>query len=106
MRKISGAEQRIWDLSRCSMQRIEEFLERCVALGGSDLHFKSDTGKVYIRINGELELAEDAAAYKDSDLRAELYRLWRPEQIERFERELDLDFALAIPGLSRFRGNA
>jgi twitching motility protein PilT len=88
------------------MQRIEEFLERCVALGGSDLHFKSDTGKVYIRINGELELAEDAAPYTDSDLRAELYRLWRPEQIERFERELDLDFALAIPGLSRFRGNA
>ena len=88
------------------MQRIEEFLERCVALGGSDLHFKSDTGKVYIRINGELELAEDAAKYTDSDLRAELYRLWRPEQIEKFERELDLDFALAIPGLSRFRGNA
>ncbi|MHB8636331.1 MAG: type IV pilus twitching motility protein PilT [Fimbriimonadaceae bacterium] len=88
------------------MQRIEDLLERCVAVGGSDLHFKSDTGKVYIRLNGELELVEDANKYTDSDLRGELYRLWRPEQVERFERELDLDFALAIPGLSRFRGNA
>lgn len=88
------------------MQRIEDLLERCVAVGGSDLHFKSDTGKVYIRINGELELVEDASKYVSDDLRAELFRLWRPEQIEKFQRDLDLDFALAIPGLSRFRGNA
>src|SRR5579871_1984537 len=88
------------------MQPIEKLLERCVAVGGSDLHFKSDTGKIYIRLNGELELVEDADKFTDADLRNELYRLWRPEQIERYERELDLDFALAIPGLSRFRGNA
>lgn len=88
------------------MQPIETLLERCVAVGGSDLHFKSDTGRVYIRINGELELVEDATKFNSEDLRRQLYGLWRPEQAERFERELDLDFALAIPGLSRFRGNA
>ena len=87
------------------MQSLETLLERCVAVGASDLHFKSDTGRVYLRIDGELELAEDVAPFTDVELRKEIYRLWRPEQIIRFERELEQDFSLAIPGLARFRGN-
>jgi twitching motility protein PilT len=87
------------------LQAIEKLLEQCVKVGGSDLHFKSDTGKIYIRVNGDLELVEDAGPFTDAELRAELYKLLRPEQVERYERDLDQDFSVSIPGLSRFRGN-
>ena len=36
------------------MQQIKFFLQTCCELGGSDLHFKADTGKTYIRVNGDL----------------------------------------------------
>ncbi len=87
------------------MQRIEELLRRVVEVGGSDLHFKTDTGKVYIRLHGELQPVDDIPDLSDAEFRSELQALLKPEQIDRFDRDLELDFAHEIPGVSRFRGN-
>ncbi len=87
------------------MQRIEGMLTRCVEVGGSDLHFKTDTGKVYVRVLGELRQFDDVPPFTDAEFRQELVELLRPEQLDKFDAELELDFAHEIVGLSRFRGN-
>jgi twitching motility protein PilT len=87
------------------VQPIEIYLRQCVDMQGSDLHFKSDTGKVYVRVHGDL-VPVDAPTFTDEEFQAEFFRLLRPEQVERFKRDLELDFALEIKGISRFRGNA
>ncbi len=87
------------------MQRIEGMLKRCVEVGGSDLHMKTDTGKVYVRVLGELRQFDDIPLFSATEFREELNQLLRPEQLARFDRDLELDFAHEIVGLSRFRGN-
>lgn len=88
------------------MQRIKALLERCVKSGGSDLHFKTDTGLVYVRTNGDLDQITDIPLFTDAEFREELGHILRIDQMARFERDLELDFSLEIPGVSRFRGNA
>lgn len=87
------------------MQPVETFLERTVEMLGSDLHFKTDTGKAYVRVHGDL-VELDTPHYSDEEFRAALYKILRPNQIAKFERDLELDFSYEVPGLSRFRGNA
>ena len=74
-------------------------------MDGSDLHFKSDTGKVYVRVYGELYQLEDVPHFSDHDFRVAIKDLLRPDQVRRFDEDLELDFALEIEGLARFRGN-
>ncbi|MFN3729948.1 MAG: type IV pilus twitching motility protein PilT [Fimbriimonadaceae bacterium] len=88
------------------MGRIEGLLERCVKMQGSDLHFKTDTGQIYIRVFGDLVHLEEEAPYPNDEFRRDLFQLLKPHQVMRFERELELDFAFELPGISRFRGNA
>ncbi len=88
------------------MGRIESLLERTVKMDGSDLHFKTDTGKIYVRIHGELHQLEDEAPFFGDEFKKELFAMFDPEQIKRYEKEIDLDFALEMPGIARFRGNA
>jgi len=97
--------RRTKDLRRClRLQSIEFFLEMCVKVGGSDVHFKTDTGKVYIRVNGDLRQVE-AEGFSDSEFRSELYKILQTSQIAKFENDLELDFAFEVVGVSRFRGN-
>ncbi|RYG44544.1 PilT/PilU family type 4a pilus ATPase, partial [bacterium] len=86
------------------MQSVDWFLSRCVAINGSDVHFKTDTGKVYIRVHGDLQ-AVDSPGFSDADFRSELYKILSTSQIAKFERDLELDFAMEVAGVSRFRGN-
>lgn len=86
------------------MERIEGLLRYCVENNGSDLHIKTDVGNVYVRINGELQQV-DAPHFSDREFRQEMEQILRPDQIEKFDKELELDFAHEIVGLSRFRGN-
>lgn len=87
------------------MQPVEYFLRECVERNGSDLHFKTDTGKAYVRVHGDLQDVE-SPHFSDDEFRAELYKILRPSQIAKFERDLELDFSFEVVGLSRFRGNA
>lgn len=87
------------------MLAIEDLLRLCVEKDGSDLHFKTDTGKAYLRIHGDLIEIEDMPHFEPEEFRQAVYKVLDEQQIARFERELELDFALEIVGLSRFRGN-
>ena len=86
------------------LQSVEFYLRRCVEIGGSDVHFKTDSGHVYIRVNGDLQLVE-ADPFHNREFRTELFKWLKPEQTEQYENELELDFAIELEGLSRFRGN-
>src|SRR5437868_7542155 len=81
-------------------------LKRCVEMSGSDLHLKIDTGQSYVRVHGDLVHLEDEEAYEEDRFKEDLWTILRPEQKEKFERDLELDFAYELPGISRFRGNA
>ncbi|MBS1714834.1 MAG: type IV pilus twitching motility protein PilT [Armatimonadetes bacterium] len=72
---------------------------------GSDLHVKSDTGKVYVRVHGDLIPLDDVPHFTDQEFRDAMGRLLRQEQIDKFDRDMELDFALEVVGVSRFRGN-
>jgi len=74
-------------------------------MNGSDLHLKTDTGKVYVRIYGELHPLDDVPQFSDVDFNEAIRTVLRPEQVAKFERDLELDFALEMPGVARFRGN-
>ncbi|MFN7171299.1 MAG: type IV pilus twitching motility protein PilT [Fimbriimonadaceae bacterium] len=86
--------------------RIPDLLKMCVDVGGSDLHFKLDTGKVYVRKFGDLEELTAELPFTGAEFKEDLYALLREDQIEKYERELELDFSFEIEGVSRFRGNA
>lgn len=86
------------------MRAIEEFLVEVVEAGGSDLHFKTDTGKAYIRVHGDLREV-DAPHFTDAEFRTAMAKLLSSEQQEKFDRDLELDFATEVVGVSRYRGN-
>ena len=88
------------------MRDIDELLRRCVDMRGSDLHFKADTGKAYVRVDGDLVELDDIEQFDPDEFQAAFYKLLRRDQIAKFEEELELDFAYEVVGLSRFRGNA
>ena len=84
---------------------INDLLRRCVQMDGSDLHIKTDTGKIYVRVFGELYSLDDVPHFTDEEFRASIKELLRPDQVEKFDRDMELDFALEIEGVARFRGN-
>ena len=88
------------------MRRIEGYLRLCVQMDGSDLHLKVDTGQVYVRVHGDLRHLESEAPYREDEFKEDLAWMLRPEQLAKFEKDLELDFAYEIAGVSRFRGNA
>ncbi len=74
-------------------------------MDGSDLHVKTETGKVYVRVYGELIPLDDVPHFSDAMFRQAMAEMLRPEQLAKFDRDLELDFSLEIPEVSRFRGN-
>jgi twitching motility protein PilT len=86
--------------------RIDGLLRRCVAMYGSDLHFKVDTGQIYVRVHGDLVHLDDEPPLEEKEFCDNLYSVLRLEQVAKLERDLELDFAYEIEGVARFRGNA
>jgi twitching motility protein PilT len=84
---------------------IEPYLRKVVEMDGSDLHFKTDAGRVYVRIYGDLYNVEEAEGYDAEEFRNALFEILSQEQVKRFEKDLELDFAYEIQGVARFRGN-
>ena len=87
------------------MLQVEKLLERIVKMDGSDLHLKTDTGKVYARVYSELSVMEDVPDFTQEEFDEAIAKLITPEQLERFHQDMELDFALELPGIARFRGN-
>lgn len=86
------------------MLTIDLLLRRCVEMQGSDLHVKTDTGKVYVRVHGDLIELEDIRFPAEEFLVA-MHEVLDDDHIERFEKDLELDFSHEVVGVSRFRGN-
>ncbi len=85
---------------------IDAALHWLVEHEGSDLHVKVPAPPM-ARVHGELRPIEGAEPLDSEDTESALRRiLTDPRLLEEFEREGEVDFSYAIPGLSRFRVNA
>ncbi|MDD5691875.1 MAG: type IV pilus twitching motility protein PilT [Candidatus Omnitrophica bacterium] len=82
---------------------IHDLLLMCIQKGASDLHV-TDNEPPILRIDGRLMRSGLEVLHKD-DLKKMIYSVLSNNQKEIFERELELDFSLALPDLDRFRVN-
>ncbi len=69
----------------------------------SDLHFSVGNPPI-IRVNGELRLTDLPPLTPESS-KALVYNMLNDEQKAIFERDKELDFSFALPGMDRFRVN-
>ncbi|MFA6357199.1 MAG: type IV pilus twitching motility protein PilT [Candidatus Omnitrophota bacterium] len=82
---------------------IRDLLLMCIEKSASDLHLTEDEPPI-LRVDGSL-LRTNKDLLTRLDLKKMLYSVLSNSQKEIFERELELDFSLALPGLDRFRVN-
>ena len=82
---------------------IHELLLLCVKKRASDLHLTEGEPPI-LRIDGRLHRTELPTLTRD-DSKKMIYGVLTDTQKEMFERDLELDFSLALPGLDRFRVN-
>jgi len=83
---------------------IKDLLILCMEKKASDLHL-TDNEPPILRIDGKLYRSSDLAALNRHELKKMIYNILSTAQKEAFERDWDLDFSLALPGLDRFRVN-
>jgi twitching motility protein PilT len=83
---------------------LSELLIECQDGGASDLHLSAGA-RPTLRINGTLVPMEDRAILTPPVIQRMMYAILTQKQRERFEEELELDFAFALPGRARFRVN-
>lgn len=86
------------------MLEMKELLKMVVEKEASDLHITEGTPPV-LRIDGELVFT-NLGKLSSADTKRLVYSILNDEQKARFEDELELDFSLSVPGISRFRVNA
>jgi twitching motility protein PilT len=82
---------------------IDDLLRSTVEMEASDLLIKAESPPM-VRVHGDLQRL-DMPVLSEEESRAISYSILSEERIARFERELELDLAYAIPGLARFRVN-
>lgn len=82
----------------------DKVLRAALKIGASDIHLKVNKSPVF-RIDGKLVQLKDAPTIELGDLRKVAESIMNDWQKEDFEKNLDMDLAYSIPGLSRFRVN-
>jgi len=82
---------------------IRDLLLLCIEKKASDLHLTENEPPI-LRIDGHLNRT-DFPKLKQQDLKSIIYGILTSPQKEMFERDLELDFSVALPGLDRFRVN-
>ena len=83
---------------------ITALLRLMVQKGISDIHFKADSVPAF-RLHGTMVLAANLQKLSAEDIKGVAYQLMSPDQAKEFERELELDMAFSLDGVSRFRLN-
>jgi twitching motility protein PilT len=83
---------------------LDTMLLALVAADGSDLHLTANSPPM-IRVHGDLQPLPDYPALTGADTAMLVRSVLSDEQWERFERDLEIDLAYGIPGVSRFRVN-
>jgi len=84
--------------------KITKALQSLAERRASDLHVISNAIP-RIRIDGLLKDLPDAEIWSSETVEELVHSLLRPEQLERFNRGLELDFSFTLPNLARFRVN-
>ncbi|MBN1869908.1 MAG: type IV pilus twitching motility protein PilT [Candidatus Omnitrophica bacterium] len=82
---------------------LKEQLKLSIQQKASDLHLTENSPPV-LRIDGKLVLTNQKPLVKD-ELKKTIYAVLTDLQKEKFERDKELDFSLALEGLERFRVN-
>ena len=82
---------------------IKKLLQSVVSHGASDLHLVA-RAEPQIRIDGTLK-AVNLPVLTGDDIEEMAYALLTEKQKKAFEEHLELDFALMLPGIGRFRAN-
>ncbi|MCA9405913.1 MAG: type IV pilus twitching motility protein PilT [Candidatus Omnitrophica bacterium] len=82
---------------------LKEYLKACVEKRASDLHLTENSPPI-LRIDGKLIITDFPSLTRD-DLKRTIYSILSDLQKEKFERDKELDFSLALEGLERFRVN-
>ena len=85
------------------MVEIRELLVTCIEKKASDLHLTEKEPPI-LRIDGKM-LRTNLPQLTRDDLKKIIYSIMSNTQKEMFEKDLELDFSLALPGLDRFRVN-
>jgi len=83
---------------------LKNILSTASKKGASDLHITCESVPI-IRIDGRLIPLSDFPKLTKEDCKRLVYSILNDRQKATFERELELDFSLEIPGLNRFRVN-
>jgi len=86
------------------MVSMEELLNLMVQRGGSDLHI-SVGAPPKIRIDGKLVDTEYEPLMPEATKKL-VYSVVSPDQVAKFEKNLELDFSFGVANLGRFRTNA
>lgn len=84
--------------------KVTKALTTLAERGASDLHVISDSIP-RIRIDGRLLDLPEAGLWSRDEVDQLIHALLSSEQLERFERSLELDFSFTLPNLARFRVN-
>uniref|UniRef100_UPI00202923E7 type IV pilus twitching motility protein PilT n=1 Tax=Actinotalea sp. C106 TaxID=2908644 RepID=UPI00202923E7 len=83
---------------------LDDALRMMIDMGASDLHLTSGAQPM-VRLDGGLRPLEDFPVLLAESLQRSLYAVLSQKQRETFEQHLELDFAYAVRGVSRFRVN-
>ena len=84
---------------------IDELLTKVVELGASDLHLA--VGKApCVRLHGKILELDEYEDVRAPVVQRMIYDILTDEQIQRFENDLELDFAYTAQHVARFRVNA
>ncbi len=82
---------------------LKELLMLAIEKRASDLHITENEPPI-LRIDGRLQRLKLPALSRE-DTKRIIYSVLIASQKEKFEKDLELDFSLALPGLNRFRVN-
>ncbi|WP_243439356.1 type IV pilus twitching motility protein PilT [Fundidesulfovibrio soli] len=85
------------------MAQIDAFFSMMHELGASDLHLSSGSQPV-IRLHGVLQRVK-FKVLEHEELKKLLFEITPEPKIKEFEETGDVDFAYAVPGISRYRVN-
>ncbi|GAM11267.1 twitching mobility protein [Geobacter sp. OR-1] len=85
------------------MARIDALFKMMKEQGASDLHLSTGNPPIF-RLHGEIERL-NFKPLTHEELKSILFEILTEKQKEHFAEKKDLDFAYAVEGLARFRGN-
>ena len=83
---------------------LTDLLVEVLEKGASDLHITAGA-RPTIRLHGSLGQLEERPILTPPVIQRMMYAILTQRQREKFEEELELDFAYAVPGKARFRVN-